>query len=363
MLIPRPETEHVVEAALSLPYGRAGGRRRHRLGRDRAGAGRRAARTCAWRHRVEPGRAGGRARERRAARPRRRARSGDLLEPSRRPIDAVVSNPPYVREGERLAPELAYEPREALYGGPDGLDVYRRLAPALRGRPVRGARGRRRAGGRRRGAASRATRSRSSPTSPASSASSWGGGDRSTSASRAGGVVVFPADTVYGLACDPLRRGRGGAALLAQGPTAGQARGGDVLRPRAGAAPRALTAHAGADGAAAAGPGHAPRPQRPLPAGRRQRDARPARARTSPALGELPVLQSSANHAGGPDARRLEDVPEAIRGRADLVLDGGELPGTPSTVVDLRDFDAGGELRIVRAGAVPEAVVRSLAHD
>ena len=48
--------------------------------------------------------------------------------------------------------------------------------------------------------------------------------------------------------------------------------------------------------------------------------------------GAGPVLQSSANHAGGPDARRLADVPADIRAGADLVLDGGELPGTPSTV-------------------------------
>ena len=45
-------------------------------------------------------------------------------------VDAVVSNPPYVRAGESLAPELGYEPVEALYGGEDGLDVYRRLVPA-----------------------------------------------------------------------------------------------------------------------------------------------------------------------------------------------------------------------------------------
>ena len=75
------------------------------------------------------------------------------------------------------------------------------------------------------------------------------------------------------------------------------------------------------------------------------------------------MLQSSANAAGGPDARRLEDVPEAIRDGADLVLDGGELPGTPSTVVDLRRYEHGGDLEIVRVGAVPEAVVRSLVHD
>jgi L-threonylcarbamoyladenylate synthase len=72
-------------------------------------------------------------------------------------------------------------------------------------------------------------------------------------------------------------------------------------------------------------------------------------------LGEVswPVMQSSANAAGGPDARRLEDVPEAIRARADLVLDGGELPGTPSTVVDLRAFESDGRWSIAREGAVP----------
>lgn len=48
----------------------------------------------------------------------------------------------------------------------------------------------------------------------------------------------------------------------------------------------------------------------------------------------VPVLQSSANLAGEPDAaRRLEDVPELFKAAVELVLDGGESPGTPSTVV------------------------------
>jgi L-threonylcarbamoyladenylate synthase len=63
-------------------------------------------------------------------------------------------------------------------------------------------------------------------------------------------------------------------------------------------------------------------------------------------------MQTSANVAGGPDARRLQDVPEAIRARADLVLDGGELPGTPSTVVDLRGFERDGRWSVVREGAL-----------
>jgi L-threonylcarbamoyladenylate synthase len=76
-----------------------------------------------------------------------------------------------------------------------------------------------------------------------------------------------------------------------------------------------------------------------------------------PALAALadvrwPVLQSSANAAGGPDARRLEDVPESIRTHTDLVLDGGELPGTPSTVVDLRSYERDGQWSVAREGAM-----------
>jgi L-threonylcarbamoyladenylate synthase len=61
------------------------------------------------------------------------------------------------------------------------------------------------------------------------------------------------------------------------------------------------------------------------------------------------VAATSANLAGGPEPRRLEDVPEEIRAKAAAVLDGGELPGAPSTVVDC----TGVEPRIVREGAVP----------
>jgi tRNA threonylcarbamoyl adenosine modification protein (Sua5/YciO/YrdC/YwlC family) len=69
------------------------------------------------------------------------------------------------------------------------------------------------------------------------------------------------------------------------------------------------------------------------------------------------VAATSANLHGAPDARRLDEVPESIRQQAVLV-DGGELPGVPSTVVDL----TGPKPKIVREGAVPaEAVVKRLA--
>lgn len=50
-------------------------------------------------------------------------------------FDLVLSNPPYVRTGELagLAPELSYEPRRALDGGADGLDAFRAIAAALPG--------------------------------------------------------------------------------------------------------------------------------------------------------------------------------------------------------------------------------------
>lgn len=64
------------------------------------------------------------------------------------------------------------------------------------------------------------------------------------------------------------------------------------------------------------------------------------------------VAATSANAHGGSDPRRLEDVPDEIR-QAAVLIDGGELPGAPSTVVDL----TGDEPKILREGAVPVAEV------
>ena len=65
------------------------------------------------------------------------------------------------------------------------------------------------------------------------------------------------------------------------------------------------------------------------------------------------VVATSANRPGEADPRRLEDVPAEIRSGAGALVDGGELPGTPSTVVDL----TGDEPRILREGAVPAGEV------
>jgi len=175
----------------------------------------------------------------------------------------------------------------------------------------------------------------------------------------AGGVVVFPADTVYGLACDPENADAVERlyALKGRPPDKPAAVMFFSLAavPDLGPRTRALAERL-LPGAVTL---LVPSDRYPLAGGAGTLGVRvpelPAYA------GVPPVLQTSANLAGAPDARRLADVPRAIRDGADLVIDGGELPGTPSTVIDLRGYEPGGDPVIVRPGAVPEAVIRSLA--
>jgi L-threonylcarbamoyladenylate synthase len=71
-----------------------------------------------------------------------------------------------------------------------------------------------------------------------------------------------------------------------------------------------------------------------------------------------PVMQTSANMSGEADARALDEVPQRLREGADMVLDGGELPGVPSTVVDLREFDADRRWYVLREGALGVGTVK-----
>lgn len=59
------------------------------------------------------------------------------------------------------------------------------------------------------------------------------------------------------------------------------------------------------------------------------------------------VAATSANLSGGPDPRRIADVPEEIRLQCGAIVDAGELPGVPSTVIDI----SGAEPRVLRQGA------------
>jgi len=187
-----------------------------------------------------------------------------------------------------------------------------------------------------------------------------------------GGVAVFPADTVYGLATEPESR-EGVERLyrlkgrLPDKPSAVmffQLEPALAALPELGARTRAVME--------ALLPGPItfllPNPAHrfPLACGIEPDRIGIRVPKLDGALAPLaavrrPVLQSSANLAGEPDARRVEDIAPAVRAGADMVLDGGELPGTPSTVVDLSVWEDGGTFELVREGAIPrEAVVRSL---
>jgi L-threonylcarbamoyladenylate synthase len=181
-----------------------------------------------------------------------------------------------------------------------------------------------------------------------------------------GGVAVFPSDTVYGLAADAespdavrrlseLKRRDpaqpSAAMFFALAPALAALRG---LGPRTRGAfelllPGPLTLIVAN-----------PEGRLPLACGN---DLSRLGVRVPALAGPLapltavgrPVIQSSANLHGGPDPRRLADVPAELRAAADLVLDGGELPGTASTVVDLSRFDEDGTHAVLREGAIPAA--------
>jgi L-threonylcarbamoyladenylate synthase len=180
----------------------------------------------------------------------------------------------------------------------------------------------------------------------------------------AGGVAVFPADTVYGLACDPDDAAAVARLYALKGRPATQPSAVmffDVALalgalPEIGARTRRLVERLLPGGVTLLLPN--PEARFPLACGPDPHTLglRVPAASVLAGVG-VPVLQSSANLSGGPDARRLEDVPASIREGADLRVDAGVLPGTPSTVIDLRGFEAAGEWAIVRAGAVAEAVV------
>jgi L-threonylcarbamoyladenylate synthase len=176
----------------------------------------------------------------------------------------------------------------------------------------------------------------------------------------AGGVAIFPADGLYGLACDPLD-----PAAIAR---IHQIKGRDDGKPSAvlyfsPLALRELVAGLGPRTAAAvsallpgpvtlvvANPGH----RYPL-ACREDVERLGIRLLAGPLAGAMcPIFQTSANLSGEPAPSSFEQVPAAILAAVDLAIDGGELTGLPSTVVDVTEIDAGGGWNVLREGALSE---------
>jgi L-threonylcarbamoyladenylate synthase len=190
---------------------------------------------------------------------------------------------------------------------------------------------------------------------------------------QVGGVAVFPADTVYGLACEPSDKEAVRRLYALKGRVPDKPAAVMLFQPSLALAALPELGPRTRDALLALLPGPVtlllPNPAHRFPLacgpdrgtlGLRVPDLPPALA----ALREVrwPVLQSSANLSGGPDARELADVPAVLRENADLVLDGGPVTGTPSTVIDLRTYETGRQWRILREGAMAQAEIASRLH-
>ena len=185
-----------------------------------------------------------------------------------------------------------------------------------------------------------------------------------------GGVAVFPADTVYGIACNPgsvssvarmhevkgRPQGRPAAVMFFQLDRALAALeeqlGGRTREALVRLLPGPVTVVLPNPGGRYA-----------LAGGDTTLGLRVPRleGRLAPmAEARVAVLQTSANPTGGADARRLCDVDTEILESVDIVLDGGELSGLPSSVVDLNRYEQSGEWRLLRETAVSHGEVAEL---
>jgi L-threonylcarbamoyladenylate synthase len=173
-----------------------------------------------------------------------------------------------------------------------------------------------------------------------------------------GGVAVFPSDGLYGLACDPLdpaaiarihrlkgRDDRKSSAVMYFSPLA-------MRELLAGLGPRTAAA------LSALLPGPVTlviaNPSQRYPLACREDAGRLGiRLLSGPLAGVMcPVFQTSANLSGRPAPASFEGVPDSILAGADLAIDGGELTGLPSTVVDIASIEEEGRWRVLRDGAV-----------
>jgi L-threonylcarbamoyladenylate synthase len=173
-----------------------------------------------------------------------------------------------------------------------------------------------------------------------------------------GGVAAFPADTLYGLACDPSNAVAIDRIHALKGRDEGKPSAVMFFSPLA---MRELLSTLGprtheALGALLPGPVtlvvHNPEHLYPL-AWREDPERLGVRLIEGPLAGAgCAVFQTSANPSGEPAPSRFEDVTPEIVAGAELAIDGGELGGEPSTVVDLTAIDSGGEWEVLREGAL-----------
>ena len=179
-----------------------------------------------------------------------------------------------------------------------------------------------------------------------------------------GRVAVFPADTLYGLACDPLNPAAVERIHAIKGRDEGKPSAVMYLSPLAmrelvsGLGPRTRDAI----GALLPGPVTLviANPQRRYPLACREDPERLGiRLIEGPLTGATtPLFQTSANRTGEPAPTRFDEIDDELLGAVDLAIDAGELIGEPSTVVDIAEIERDGEWTVLRDGAVSRDQVK-----
>ncbi len=181
-----------------------------------------------------------------------------------------------------------------------------------------------------------------------------------------GGIAIFPADGLYGLACDPANAAAIERIHALKGRDEAKSSAVMFFSPLA---MRELVATLGShtrDALAALLPGPVtlvvanPEHRYPL-ACREDPERLGIRLIEGPLAGaSVALFQSSANFAGQPPPAAFDEIDPVLTASADLAIDGGRLSGTPSTVVDITGIEVGDPPRILREGALPAAQVSGL---
>ena len=178
-----------------------------------------------------------------------------------------------------------------------------------------------------------------------------------------GGVAIFPADTVYGIACDPLNAEAIERIHSIKGRDQGKPSAVMYFSPLA---MRELVSGLGPRSRQAVSqllPGPVTlvlaNPERRYPLASRDNAERlGVRLIEGPLAGAItPIFQTSANRSGEPSPRSFDEIDPPVLAQADLAIDGGELIGASSTVIDLSELDSTGRWQVLREGALPTGAI------
>ena len=184
-----------------------------------------------------------------------------------------------------------------------------------------------------------------------------------------GEVVLFPSDGVYGLACDPLNEKAVERIHAIKGRDEGKSSAVMYFSPLA---MRELIRDLGQNVSVAFGkllPGPVtlivPNPRHRYPLACREDPARlGVRVIDGPLSGaRCPIFQTSANLSGEPAPSSFAGIVPEVREEVDLAIDGGQLTGLPSTVVDLTEYDENRTWTVLREGGMSRGdLIAALGH-